>query len=381
MTSNIRRAPDGQDSRPPATLSYGDEFGPYIITGFAGCGATSYVYRARRRDRYEPVAIKVLHPHLVADPTRRLTFYREARIMMRMDHPNVVRFEEIIEHGDTLAFVMEYIDGVTLKEWFEARSPQLDEVELACVFVDLLRGVTAAHDEGIVHRDLKPGNVLISTTGQRSVAKIIDFGVARFVDEEPTERERSKIIGTAAYVSPEEVGAPDEVCRASDIYSIGVMLYEAACGRRPFDELDVRDLLEAHVRRQPKRPRSINPGLSTSLEEVILQTLSKHPKRRISSAPELIGALETALHRRNREATTDSDRGVQSPNLDQAETTQWDRGGQTESNDGDEGNGSVGGFFKRCLEAAFVLMTTTGAEADTERHFLNRSSDAMMPFR
>src|SRR6056297_3558636 len=106
MTSQIRRSPNSGVSEPPPTLSYGDEFGPYIITGFAGSGATSYVYRARRKDRFEPVAIKVLHPHLVEKPTKRLTFYREARIRMRMQHPNVVRFEEIIEEGSTLAFVM-----------------------------------------------------------------------------------------------------------------------------------------------------------------------------------------------------------------------------------------------------------------------------------
>ncbi len=379
MDSHIRRKPAGTNEQPPATLSYGDEFGPYIITGFAGCGATSYVYRARRRDRFEPVAIKVLHPHLVADPTRRLTFYREARIMMRMDHPNVVRFEEIIEDGDTLAFVMEYIEGFTLKEWLCERAHQLDEVSLACVFVDLLRGVAAAHGEGIIHRDMKPGNVLITEERGRSVAKIIDFGVARFVDEEPTEREKSKIIGTAAYVSPEEVGAPERVCQASDIYSIGVMLYEAACGRRPFDGLEVRDLLKAHVRRAPRRPRQFNPELSASLEEVILQSLSKHPDKRFSSAPELIGALESALYRREEESrgVEMSDDVVES--WETLETTHWQRPKREKPEE--HSKGSVGRFFKRCLQAAFVLVTTTGAESDDERHFLNRSPDTNLPFR
>lgn len=356
MSNHVRRKPTGGDHRPPATLSNGDHFGSYIITGFAGCGATSYVYRARRRDRVDddPVAIKVLHPHLVADPSRRMTFYREARIMMRMDHRNVVQFQEIIEDGDTLAFVMEYVDGVTLDEWRRAHAGSLDEQTLACVFVDVLRGVTAAHRQGVVHRDLKPGNILIGADGGRAVAKIIDFGVARFVDQPLTAREESKIIGTAAYISPEEVGKPQAVGPASDLYSIGVMLYEAACGRRPFEQNDTRRLLEAHVRRNPQRPAELNPRLSTRLEEVILQTLGKHPDQRFSSAPEMIGALEEVLYSgADATGSTGDQEHRQQEHHQSVETADGssdsDRSGNT-SGDG------LGSFFRRCLEAAAGLV-------------------------
>ncbi len=376
MSSTIRRRPTVGDKQPPATLSYGDEFGPYIITGFAGCGATSYVYKARRRDRFEPVAIKVLHPHLVADPTRRLTFYREARIMMRMQHPNVVRFEEILEEQGTLAFVMEYIDGVTLKEWRGGHEAQLDEVELACLFVDILRGVTAAHREGVVHRDLKPGNVLITEEGGRMVAKIIDFGVARFVDDPLTEREKTKITGTAAYISPEEVGNPELVCQASDLYSIGVMLYEAACGRRPFDGAEVRQLLKAHLQGEPDRPRELNPELSQGLEEVILRTLSKTPQSRFRSAPEMIGALEEALCR------AQSPTEAMAPaafDEEEAPTVQWQR--PQKVGDVDEVAPRFGAFLKRCLRAALDVVTATGAEDGRDScHHLNRRVDGNLPF-
>ena len=378
MTSQIRRSPSAAQERPRATLSYGDEFGPYIITGFAGCGATSYVYKARRRDRFEPVAIKVLHPHLVADSTRRLRFYREARIMMRMEHPNVVRFEEIIEEGDTLAFVMEYVDGVTLQKWRQQCGTEIDEMTLACVFVDILRGVTAAHREGVIHRDLKPGNVLIEQREDRCIAKIIDFGVARFVDEPLTEHEKSKIIGTAAYVSPEEVGKPEAVFRASDLYSIGVMLYEAACGQRPFEEQDMRELLQAHVRRNPQRPTRVNPGLSRGFEEVILRTLDKRPGQRFSSAPEMIGALECALHQAHQGSASVS-RSADFDPEEQVKTAQWARPRAGDSQ-GDQPP-SFGRFFKRCLRAALVAMTSTGAEGGDNRHYLNRSSSQGMPFR
>ena len=292
MSTTLTRQ-SGVGTRRP-TLRYGDQLGPYIITGLAGRGATSFVYRARRIDAQEPVAIKVLHPELVADPRRRLTFYREARIMMRMDHRNVVRFDEILEAQGYLAFVMEYIDGPTLSEWRKAQG-EVCEVGLACLFMDILRGLKAAHDEGVLHRDMKPGNILITEEQGRAVAKIIDFGVARLEGEPLAERERQKIIGTAAYISPEEVGAPEDVGKASDLYSLGVMLYEVACGNRPFREEEARQLLRAHVRRRPQRPGQLNPALSQSMEAVIMRSLAKRPDARYATAPELMAALEDAL--------------------------------------------------------------------------------------
>lgn len=375
MTSQIRRRPT-----PEPTLQYGDEFGPYIITGFAGSGATSYVYRARRRDRFEPVAIKVLHPHLVADPTKRLTFYREARVMMRMQHPNVVRFEEIIEAGNTLAFVMEYIDGVTLTQWRQSQREGVDEMTLACVFVDILRGVTAAHREGVVHRDLKPANILITEESGRAMAKIIDFGVARFVDQPLTEQEKSKIVGTAAYISPEEVGDPDAVGLTSDLYSVGVMLYEAACGQRPFDNMEIRELLEAQLKRAPQRPRTLNPELSSGLEEVILRTLEKNPGERFASAPEMIGALELAIYQY--QGLEEFERVLESSRDPEAalETVLWPREATLKS-DGGPRRG-FGRFFKRCLEMAFVLVTSSGVRSDqSDPHYLHRAADAQFPFR
>lgn len=379
MPSQIRRSPG--TAMPAPTLKYGQTFGPYVITGFAGSGATSYVYKARRKDRFEPVAIKVLHPHLVADHRKRLTFYREARIMMRMQHPNVVRFEEIIEEGDVLAFVMEYIDGVTLSEWRESVNEEIDELNLACVFVDVLRGVAAAHSEGVVHRDLKPANILITELEGRAVAKIIDFGVARFVDQAPTEQESSKIVGTAAYISPEEVGNPTAVGHASDLYSIGVMLYEAACGRRPFEGMDVKELLEAHVKVSPARPRAVNPGVSTSMEEVILKTLDKDPSARFSTAPEMIQALEKALQ----DAWLRETVGIDPQSL--VETAQWNRESFSPASLEQaavqaQKSVRIRSFFKRCLEAAFTLMASPGLEEKQGHyHYLGRPGDAQMPFR
>jgi eukaryotic-like serine/threonine-protein kinase len=372
-SSPIHRRP--RPAVPPGapTLQYGDSIGPYIINGFAGTGATSFVYRARRKDGFDPVAIKVLHPHLVADATKRLKFYREARIMMRMQHPNVVRFEEIIEDGDTLAFVMEYVDGVTLDDWRGRHGGPIDEMTLACVFVDILRGLSHAHRRGVVHRDLKPANILITPLDGRYVAKLIDFGVARFVDEDLCPEERKKIVGTAAYISPEEVRDPESVCQASDLYSIGVMLYEACCGRRPFDEMAVRELLDAHAHVDPERPRELNPKLSRGMESVIMRTLHKSPDARFDSAPEMIRALELALEG----AMEMEAEQWQEALADEQMTTEWHRVVEKVAR---RRQSSVVGFVRRCLETAFVLLTATGTTGSvSDPHHLNRRHDIHLP--
>lgn len=372
MTSAIHRKPAGKTSNKPKTLRYGEIFGDYLVTGFAGKGATSFVYQARPIDSFDQVAIKVMHPHLLADPTKRRKFYREARIMMRMRHRNVVRFREIIEGDGVLAYVMEFIDGVTLEEWMKTEAQHVEETELARLFVDILRGLSHAHKHGVVHRDLKPANILIAEEHGRYQAKIIDFGLARFLDQPLTKDEKSKIAGTAAYISPEEVKDPDTVCESSDIYSIGVMLYEAATGARPFDDSDPRDMLDAHVERSPARPRDKNPGLTPQFEDVILRTLDKHPERRYDSAPEMIRALEIALQ----EAMQEQMR-IQA--LDSAATTEWTRPG-----DGQGGQSAQSAvmfvYFMTALRAMFTVFASTGAEnSNSSAHHLNRVDDVDLP--
>lgn len=373
MTSKtIRRQPRAR--KPSPTLTYGDRVEDrYLINGFAGTGATSYVYRARGLDSFEPVAIKVLHPHLLKDPIKRRRFLREAQVMMQLAHPNVVHFYEIIERDDMLAFVMEYIEGQTLSEWQSEMASELEEVELACVFVDILRGLSHAHRNGIVHRDLKPANVLITFEEGRHVAKIIDFGVARVLAEPVHLEERSKIVGTAAYISPEEVSDPDAVCPASDLYSIGVMLYEAACGRRPFEDMPVGDIMEAHVGQSPPRPRAFNPGMSPAFESVIMRTLSKRPDGRFDSAPEMIRALELALQ--GAMAMSEEDWGGVVED-EQALTTEWHRAiGRAAAQ-----SSPVLSFMQRCMKTAFLLFASTGARGGKgDPHYMSREAGPELP--
>ncbi|MFB6264973.1 MAG: serine/threonine-protein kinase, partial [Bradymonadaceae bacterium] len=297
MSDRVRANDADHRSDPDSTLRYGDRLGRYVVTGFAGRGTTSYVYRARREHSFEPLAIKVLHPHLVVDPAKRRQFYREARLMLRMDHPNVVQFHEILEVEGKVGFVMDYIDGVTLSTWVSRQQTTVDQQTVVGLFVDILRGVAHAHRNGVIHRDLKPSNIMI-TEGEHGLrAEIIDFGVGRARDEGPTDRDREKIVGTPAYISPEEVRDPEDVCASSDLYSLGVMMFETACGRRPFSDGSSRELLAAHVSESPPPPRSLNPELSDHLEEIILKTLEKRPESRFRSADEMIDALEETLRR------------------------------------------------------------------------------------
>lgn len=255
------------------------------------------VYRARRGPTFEPLAVKVLDPHLVADPGRRKRFFREARLMLRLDHANVVQFHEILEVEGRVGFVMEYIDGATLADWFSDEASPVELETAVDLFVDILRGVAHAHQNGVIHRDLKPANIMITERDGGLRAKIIDFGVSRARGEDPTERDREKVVGTPAYISPEEVRDPEAVCASSDLYSLGVMMFEAVCGRRPFAEETSRALLSAHARKPPPAPRTLNPALPAFLEEVILKTLEKRPNARFGSAGEMIGALEQYVRR------------------------------------------------------------------------------------
>ena len=362
-SSKIRRKPGKDDDNPRSTLRYGDDFGRYVITGFAGKGATSYVYRARRKESFDSVAIKVLHPKLTADPTKRRMFFNEARLMLRMEHSNVVEFHEIVETRGRVAFVMEYIDGVTLDTFLAKNAGQMDEEMLAMLFIDVLRGVAHAHRNGVIHRDLKPANVMITDEGRRQCAKILDFGLARFADRELHPDERDKIAGTAAYISPEEVENPENVCRSSDLYSLGVMLYEAACGRRPFNGRDPRKLLHAHARQNPPSPRAHNPDISPAFEKIILKTLEKNPDGRYKSAGEMIDAMEGAMRQ-----MLETRAGM--PSIEEmAETTEWNR---DEVSDQDSSE-PIYRYFVLCLQMAFTILTATGHTGRSDDpHHMNR---------
>lgn len=258
----------------------------YDIVGPLGSGGMAEVFLARdvRLDR--KVALKLLHPAFACDPEFVERFRREAGAAARLSHPHAVHIYDC-GYADGRHFIaMEYVEGHSLKDVIRAEAP-LPPLRVIALAREVLSALDHAHQAGIVHRDVKPQNIIIDRTGR---AKVADFGIARATgDGQMTET--GAILGTALYLSPEQAtGEP--VTPASDLYSVGVMMYEMATGRPPFNGDNAIALGMMHVHRTPPPPRGLVPGLPEGLEAVILKALSKSPSDRYASAAEFIDALD-----------------------------------------------------------------------------------------
>lgn len=269
-------------------------FGEYEVLGLAGVGATSFVYRCQSARLGGVVAVKVLHDDLVGVARHRRRFLREAHLMRGLSHRNIVRVLDIIATPTVLAYVMEDVPGPSLLEWFNNREPGVD-LTLLAVCLGVLSGLEHAHRRGIVHRDLKPANILLDTRSVPPSPRIIDFGVARLVRLPPEPEDLESIRGTAAYISPDEVRGPLEVCPQSDLYSLGVILYEIGAGVRPFEGRPGKALLVAHLKETPVAPSMHNDTLPVAFDELVMTLLSKDPADRVPSTHALGDALAQAL--------------------------------------------------------------------------------------
>ena len=239
------------------------------------------------------VAVKILHTHLADDPEFVSRFKREALTVARLSHPNVVAvFDTGIErtqNGITLAYlVMELIRGKSLRALTQSG---LSAHQAVAFTIEAADGLEYAHRQGLVHRDIKPANLLVTPEGR---VKVVDFGIAKAVLDERNHGEdltqAGAILGTAKYLAPEQVEG-DNVDARTDIYSLGVVLYEMACGQPPFQ--GGNDLATAlkHVREDPRRPRQLRAGISRTLEATILKAMARNPADRFLSASEFATAL------------------------------------------------------------------------------------------
>jgi len=252
-------------------------FDRYDVLDEIGRGAMGAVFKVIDRELDDVIAIKVLHPHLTRDPRMIELFKREVRLARRVVHPNVARVYHFFRWHSKYAIAQEYVPGTTLEAKVGRPWPV---TTLAPLLRELGSALQAAHDIGLVHRDFKPSNVLVDRAGR---SRIVDFGVA--VDRAvATPQATETIVGTAYYVSPEQIQRPTEVDHRADIYALGVVLFQLTTGRLPFPGADVDDVLTAHVRRPPPRPRSIRPDIPEQLESIILRCLEKDPDRRFQSA-------------------------------------------------------------------------------------------------
>lgn len=271
----------------------GQTLGKYRLVARLGRGGMAEVYKAYQPglDRY--VGIKVLHAHLVDDQDFIGRFEREALAIGKLRHPNIVQAVDFDRAGETYFMAMEFIDGPTLKDELKARraaGQPLTMPEISRIFTALCSAIDYAHSRGMVHRDIKPANVMINDEGQ---VVLTDFGIARIVGA-TQYTQTGALSGTPAYMSPEQ-GQGERGDERSDIYSLGVMLYEMITGIVPYDADTPFAVIMKHISEPLPLPSRINPDIPEPVERIVLKAMSKSPDDRYQTAGEMARALRDAV--------------------------------------------------------------------------------------
>jgi serine/threonine protein kinase/ligand-binding sensor domain-containing protein len=267
----------------------GQNLGPYRILEQVGAGGMATVYKAYHAamDRY--VAIKVLPQHLARDPNFRARFQREARTIARLEHRYILPVHDVGEADDIPYFVMRYTDGGDLNGLIASKSLSISRA--ATIISQVAEALAYAHRQGIIHRDIKPANILISREGDPLLS---DFGIAKIYEDTLQLTSEGMMVGTPTYMAPEQLqGQP--VDARTDIYALGVVLYQAVTGEPPFVAETPLAVMLMHIHNPLRPPRKLNPALPEPIERVILRAMAKDPKDRFQTAGEMAEALREAL--------------------------------------------------------------------------------------
>jgi eukaryotic-like serine/threonine-protein kinase len=268
-------------------MSYeiGSRVGDYEILEILGAGGMGRVYKVRNvlSDRIE--AMKVLLPDLEGNPGLADRFMREIKVQASLDHPNIAALHTALRIENQLMMLMEYVEGVTLDKMMEAGPMPIGKA--VDYIAQVLSALAYAHARGVVHRDLKPANMMVTSSG---VVKLMDFGIAKMTADRKLTQTGSTV-GSLYYMSPEQIKGAIDLDPRSDLYSLGVSLYEVVTGARPFQGDSEYSIMAAHLQKNPPPPIQISPNLPSGLNEVILQALEKDPAMRFQTADAFRNAL------------------------------------------------------------------------------------------
>ena len=271
------------------SFNIGENVGPYRIIEQLGQGGMATVYKAYHAslDRY--VALKVLHTAFHQDQTFITRFQREARVVARLEHPNIVPIYDYSEHESRPFLVMKYIEGDTLKARLNQGPLTSEEIEQVVNSVGA--ALAYAHKQGILHRDVKPSNVMIATDGAMYLA---DFGLARIAEAGESTMSSDSIMGTPQYISPEQAMGKKDLDAGTDIYSFGVMLYEMVVGQVPFSADTPFSIIHDHIYTPLPLPKKVNPNVPEPVQRVLLKALAKDRLDRYTATEELMTAFKEA---------------------------------------------------------------------------------------
>jgi serine/threonine-protein kinase len=266
------------------------KYGRYEIVREIGKGSMGVVYQAHDPQIDRLVALKILRSDRLTSEDFVHRFLKEAKAIGRLSHPNIVTVYDVGEDQGTVYIAMEFLDGAPLNKVVEEK--KMNEREVADLGIQVAETLDYAHKKGIVHRDIKPSNIIVQTNGQ---IKITDFGIAHVEDPAASvQTQAGEILGTPAYMSPEQV-VSRPVDGRSDLFSLGIILYELSAGRRPFGGDSLASIFNAITHENPSPPSKVNPALTANVSQVIMKCLRKVPDERFESGMSLAEALRGVL--------------------------------------------------------------------------------------
>jgi eukaryotic-like serine/threonine-protein kinase len=264
----------------------GEKLGSFRIDGTLGVGAMGVVYRATHEPTGKPAAVKVVHKDIAQKGKTYERFQREAEILKQFRHPNIVRFLALGRYQGTSYIAMEYIPGKTLEQVLNERGalPWQEVVELGIQICDALQ---YAHDHGVIHRDLKPSNLMVTESG---TLKLTDFGIAKDLDKTALTA-TGRTLGTAAYMAPEQIRDTSLISHKTDLYALGIVLYQMLAGQPPFDGSSAVVLMHAHLNEPAPRPSARVAEIPKALDSLVVQLMAKSPSDRPWDAAAVSDAL------------------------------------------------------------------------------------------